>query len=71
VTLSGGGAGAQSATSTATCPSGEELLGGGATTTGSAAISQSRPNGSAWQANAIRVTANADITVTAYAVCTA
>ena len=39
------------------------------TTTGSAGIAQSRPNGSSWEAAAVRVTANADISVTAYAVC--
>jgi hypothetical protein len=71
VTLSGGGAGAQTGTSTATCPAGKVLLGGGGTTTGSASLSQSRPNGSAWEANAVRVTGNADISVTAYAVCSA
>jgi hypothetical protein len=71
VTSLSGGAGSQTGSSTATCPSGKALLGGGATTTGSAGIGQSRPNGSSWEATAVRVTANADISVTAYAVCAA
>jgi len=69
VSSTSGGAGSQTGISTAACPAGKALLGGGASTTGSAGIGQSRPNGSSWEAAAVRVTANADISVTAYAIC--
>ena len=61
--------GKETALSSAPCPAGTVLVGGGATTIGSAAISDSRAVGGTWVAAAIRVTGNAIISVTAVALC--
>ncbi len=69
-------------TSTATCPAGKILLGGGALITnaavGKGAVFSSRPAGglstTAWEAQGVVIVAEAlndHISVTAYAVCTA
>jgi hypothetical protein len=68
--------GSSTPTSTATCPTGTKLLGGGATLTqGSGArgaLSVSAPNatGTAWTATGVVTLAgNGSIAVTAYAIC--
>jgi hypothetical protein len=66
--------GTVSPSSTATCPAGTKLLGGGATATGGGALQNSAPNAAntAWLASAINASAGTTtFTVQAFVVCTA
>jgi hypothetical protein len=68
--------GTTSGISTATCPAGTKLLGGGATVTQAnvarGAVSSTAPNasGTAWTATAVvTLTGNGSVSITAFALC--
>ncbi len=70
MTLSTGLVGTQTATASVSCPAGTVLLGGGATTTGFAALSHSRPVAGGWEARAVKIVDLETITVRPFVVCT-